>query len=159
MIVPIYIWVDVYRLANLILLYMYLYIFYIRLVLINDTTSNLSNSLTILHLDYKVRCVFIIDSDCTFLSPWKGSVQEYCLLSYFKQLMWWNNYFYIHFCTHFLHRLHTYYSTHALYNYFVDFSIIISDMHVQNKKYGNFVSISSLTGKCAAQKLKKLLLF
>ena len=29
-------------------------------------------------------------------------------------------------------------------------------MHVQNKKYGNFVSISSLTGKCAAQKLKKI---
>ena len=25
-------------------------------------------------------------------------------------------------------------------------------MHVQNKKYGNFVSISRLTGKCAAQK-------
>ena len=31
---------------------------------------------------------------------------------------------------------------------------LISDMHVQNKKYGNFVSISHLTGKCAAQKLK-----
>ena len=29
------------------------------------------------------------------------------------------------------------------------------DMHVQNKKYGDIVSISSLTGKCAAQKLKK----
>ena len=28
-------------------------------------------------------------------------------------------------------------------------------MHVQNKKYGNLVSISRLTGKCAAQKLKK----
>ena len=27
--------------------------------------------------------------------------------------------------------------------------------HVKNKKYGNFVSISSLTGKCIAQKLKK----
>ena len=27
-------------------------------------------------------------------------------------------------------------------------------MHVQNKKYVNFVSISHLTGKCAAQKLK-----
>ena len=26
---------------------------------------------------------------------------------------------------------------------------------VKNKKYGNFVSISSLTGKCTAQKLKK----
>ena len=26
--------------------------------------------------------------------------------------------------------------------------------HVKNKKYGNFVSISSLTGKCAAQKFK-----
>ena len=25
---------------------------------------------------------------------------------------------------------------------------------IKNKKYGNFVSISSLTGKCAAQKLK-----
>ena len=29
----------------------------------------------------------------------------------------------------------------------------------KNKKYGNFVSISSLTGKCTAQKLKKLLQF
>ena len=29
------------------------------------------------------------------------------------------------------------------------------NMHVQNKKYGNFVSISRLTVKCAAQKLKK----
>ena len=28
-------------------------------------------------------------------------------------------------------------------------------MHVQNKKYGNFVSISRLTGKYAAQDLKK----
>ena len=28
------------------------------------------------------------------------------------------------------------------------------DNNVKNKKYGNFVSISSLTGKCAAQKLK-----
>ena len=28
------------------------------------------------------------------------------------------------------------------------------DNHVKNKRYGNFVSISSLTGKCAAQKLK-----
>ena len=28
-------------------------------------------------------------------------------------------------------------------------------MHGQNKKYGNFVSISCLTGECAAQKLKK----
>ena len=27
--------------------------------------------------------------------------------------------------------------------------------HVQNKKYGNFVPISRLTGKCATQKLKK----
>ena len=27
-------------------------------------------------------------------------------------------------------------------------------MHVQNQKYGNFVYISRLTGKCAAQKLK-----
>ena len=27
-------------------------------------------------------------------------------------------------------------------------------MHVQNKKYGYFVSISRSTGKCAAQKLK-----
>ena len=32
---------------------------------------------------------------------------------------------------------------------------LIIDNHVKNKKYGNFVSISSLTGKCAAQKLKK----
>ena len=29
----------------------------------------------------------------------------------------------------------------------------ISDMHIQNKKYRNFFSISRLTGKCAAQKL------
>ena len=29
----------------------------------------------------------------------------------------------------------------------------ISDMHVRNKKYGNYVSISRLTGKCAPQKL------
>ena len=28
-------------------------------------------------------------------------------------------------------------------------------MHVQNKKYGNFVSICRLTGKYAAQKLNK----
>ena len=28
-------------------------------------------------------------------------------------------------------------------------------IHVQNKKYGNFVSISRLAGKCAAQKLKQ----
>ena len=27
--------------------------------------------------------------------------------------------------------------------------------HVKNKKYENFVSITSLTGKCRAQKLKK----
>ena len=26
-------------------------------------------------------------------------------------------------------------------------------MHIQNKKYGNFVSISRLTGKCEGQKL------
>ena len=32
---------------------------------------------------------------------------------------------------------------------------LIIDNHVKNKKYGNFVSISSLTGKCAAEKLKK----
>ena len=32
---------------------------------------------------------------------------------------------------------------------------LISNIHVQNKKYGNFVSISRLTGKCAAQKLKR----
>ena len=31
--------------------------------------------------------------------------------------------------------------------------------HVKNKKYGNFVSISSLTGKCTAQKFKKNLQF
>ena len=36
---------------------------------------------------------------------------------------------------------------------------MIIDNHVKNKKYGNFVSISSLTGKCAAQKLKKNLQF
>ena len=34
------------------------------------------------------------------------------------------------------------------------FWFLILDNHVKNKKYGNFVSISSLTGKCAAQKLK-----
>ena len=28
------------------------------------------------------------------------------------------------------------------------------DNHVKNKKYGNFVSISSLTGECAAEKFK-----
>ena len=28
-------------------------------------------------------------------------------------------------------------------------------MHVQNKKYGNFVSISRLAGKCATQTIKK----
>ena len=32
--------------------------------------------------------------------------------------------------------------------------IIILDMHVQNKKYENFVSISRLTGKCATQKIE-----
>ena len=32
---------------------------------------------------------------------------------------------------------------------------LILDNHVKNKKYGNFVSISSLTGKCAAQQIKK----
>ena len=36
---------------------------------------------------------------------------------------------------------------------------LIIDNHVKNKKYGNFVSISSLTGKCAAQKLKKHMQF
>ena len=30
-----------------------------------------------------------------------------------------------------------------------------SDMHVQNKKCGNFVSICRFTGKCTARKLKK----
>ena len=29
------------------------------------------------------------------------------------------------------------------------------DMHVQNKKYGDFVFTSRLTGKCTTQKLKK----
>ena len=32
---------------------------------------------------------------------------------------------------------------------------LILDSHVKNRKYGNFVSISSLTGECAAQKIKK----
>ena len=36
---------------------------------------------------------------------------------------------------------------------------LILDSHVKNKTYGNVFSISSLTGKCAAQKLKKLLQF
>ena len=31
--------------------------------------------------------------------------------------------------------------------------------HVKNKKYWTFVSISSLTGQCASQKIKKLLQF
>ena len=31
---------------------------------------------------------------------------------------------------------------------------LIMDNHVKNKKYGNFVSISSLTGECAAEKFK-----
>ena len=34
-----------------------------------------------------------------------------------------------------------------------------NQQYFKNKKYGNFVSISSLTGKCTAQKLKKLLQF
>ena len=33
---------------------------------------------------------------------------------------------------------------------------LMPDMHVQNKKYVNFVSIFRLTGKCATQKLKNL---
>ena len=33
-------------------------------------------------------------------------------------------------------------------------SFLILDNHVKNKKYGNFVSISSLTGECAAPKIK-----
>ena len=35
------------------------------------------------------------------------------------------------------------------------FLILIIDNHVKNKKYGNFVSISSLKSKCAAQKFQK----
>ena len=31
---------------------------------------------------------------------------------------------------------------------------LIIDNHVKNRKYGNFVSISSLAGECAAQKIK-----
>ena len=31
------------------------------------------------------------------------------------------------------------------------YPILISDMHVQNKKYANFVFMSRLTGKCATQ--------
>ena len=34
----------------------------------------------------------------------------------------------------------------------INHRFLISDMHVQNKKYGNFVSISRLTCKCTAQK-------
>ena len=34
------------------------------------------------------------------------------------------------------------------------FRFLIIDNHVKNRKYGNFVSISSLTGECAADKLK-----
>ena len=34
---------------------------------------------------------------------------------------------------------------------------LIIDSHVKNKKYMSFVSISSLTGECAAQKLKKMI--
>ena len=36
---------------------------------------------------------------------------------------------------------------------------LLAALPCQNKKYGNFVSISSLNGKCTAQKLKKLLQF
>ena len=35
--------------------------------------------------------------------------------------------------------------------------LLILDNHVKNKKYGNFVSISSLTGECAAEQLKNFL--
>ena len=36
------------------------------------------------------------------------------------------------------------------------FLILILDNHVKIKKYGNFVSISSLASKCAAQKFINL---
>ena len=36
------------------------------------------------------------------------------------------------------------------------FVVLILDNYVKKKKYGNFVSISSLTGKCAAQKIKNV---
>ena len=37
-----------------------------------------------------------------------------------------------------------------------DSQFLIIDNHVKNRKCGNFVSISSLTGECAAQKFKKI---
>ena len=39
------------------------------------------------------------------------------------------------------------------------FDIFLFITHVKNKKYRNFVSILSLTGEYAAEKLKKLLQF
>ena len=38
----------------------------------------------------------------------------------------------------------------------LDGRFLISDMHVQNKKYENLIFISRLTGKYATQKLKKI---
>ena len=65
-------------------------------------------------------------------------------------------------CKH-VHRLElqkffNFYAAHSPVRLHIEtkFLIFIIDNHVKNKKYGNFVSISSLTGKCAAQKLKKL---
>ena len=40
---------------------------------------------------------------------------------------------------------------HSIWFYF---SSIIINKHVKNKKYGNFVSMSSLAGKCTAQKFE-----
>ena len=47
-----------------------------------------------------------------------------------------------------------YHETYRMF--FRNSRFLISDMHVQNNKYENFVSVSSLIGECAAQKLKNL---
>ena len=48
---------------------------------------------------------------------------------------------------------------HKCFTQVPDFNRLIIDNHVKNQKYRNFVSISSLTGEYAAEKLKKLLQF
>ena len=47
-------------------------------------------------------------------------------------------------------------AAHLLIKLDIETKFLISYLnnHVKNKKYGNFVFISSLTGKCAAQKFK-----
>ena len=59
-------------------------------------------------------------------------------------------------CKHF-HRLELFFNfctVHLPVERDLQMKFPISDMHVQNKIYRNFVSISPLTGKWAAQKLK-----